>query len=72
MQLDRWQLRVTPCSGITPCSGMQEKEQRTFVMKMLLNRRECAEPEVTGQMGFGGVLLGESERKDIPDLGQMR
>ena len=41
-------------------------------MKMLLNRRECAEPEVTGQMGFGGVLLGESERKDIPDLGQMR
>lgn len=66
MKLDRWPLSVTPCSG------MQEKEQRTFVMKMLLRRRECAEPEVTGEVGLGGVLLGESEGKDIPDLGQMR
>lgn len=41
-------------------------------MKMLLRRRECAEPEVTGEVGLGGVLLGESEGKDIPDLGQMR
>lgn len=48
MKLDRWPLSVTPCSG------MQEKEQRTFVMKMLLRRRECAEPEVTGEVGLGG------------------
>ena len=53
-----------------------KREQRTFVMKKLLNRRKGAEPEITEEMGSGEgrgvVLLGESEGKDTVDLGQMR
>ena len=48
---------------------MQEKEQRTFVMKKLLNRRKGAEPEIR-EDGLWGMVLGESEGKDTADVGQ--